>query len=87
MSQLEPIVIDPETFLYKHCTLPALPEVLTKFQEIMNSPGVGVKEIAEIVNKDPALVAQILKIINSAYYSFLKKGCKCSFSVKSQSKT
>ncbi len=69
MSQLKPIVIDPKKFLYKHCALPALPEVLTKFQEIMNSPGVGVKEIAEIVNKDPALVAQILKIINSAYYS------------------
>ena len=69
MSHVKPIVIDPNTFLYKHCTLPALPEVLTKFQEIMNSPGVGAKEIAEIVNKDPAVVAQILKIINSAYYS------------------
>jgi len=69
MSQLKPIVIDPNTFLYKHCTLPALPEVLTKFQEIMNSPSVGVGEIAEIIKKDPAVVAQILKIINSAYYS------------------
>ncbi len=69
MSQLKPIVIDPNTFLYKHCTLPALPEVLTQFQEIMNSPDAGVKEIAEIVSKDPAVVAQILKIINSAYYS------------------
>ncbi|NNL40983.1 MAG: HDOD domain-containing protein [Desulfobacterales bacterium] len=69
MSQLEPLVIDPETFLYKHCTLPALPEVLTEFQEIMNSPNAGAKEIAEIINKDPAAVAQILKIINSAYYS------------------
>ena len=69
MSQIEPLVIDPDTFLYKHCTLPALPEVLTEFQEIMNSPGAGAKEIAEIINKDPAAVAQILKIINSAYYS------------------
>ena len=57
MSQLEPLVIDPETFSYKHCTLPALPEVLTEFQEIMNSPNAGAKEIAEIINKDPAAVA------------------------------
>jgi HD-like signal output (HDOD) protein len=69
MSQLKPIVIDPNTFLYKHCTLPALPEVLTKFQEIMNSPIVGTEEIAELIIKDPSVVAQILKIVNSAYYS------------------
>ena len=69
MSQLKPIVIDPNTFLYKHCTLPALPEVLTKFQEIMNSPNVGAGQIAELIKKDPAVLAQILKIINSAYYS------------------
>ena len=30
---LAPIEINPTTFLYKHCALPALPKVLIEFQE------------------------------------------------------
>ena len=69
MSKLEPIVIDPKTFLYEHCTLPVLPEVLTKVQEVMYSADVSVDKIAKLIVNDPALVAQVLKIVNSAYYS------------------
>jgi len=69
MSNLESIVIDPKTFLHKHCTLPALPEIITQIQEIMYSPDIKITDLANIINKDPALVAQVLKIVNSAYYS------------------
>ncbi len=69
MHTLEPLVIDPDTFLYKHCALPSLPRVLTEFQEIMNSLSADATEIAGLIKNDPALVAQLIKIANSAYYS------------------
>ena len=69
MSKLAPIEIDPKKFLYEHCTLPALPEVLSKIQEAMYSSSVSVEGIANYIKNDPALTAQVLKIVNSAYYS------------------
>ncbi len=68
MTQLSPIEIDPKTFLYEHCSLPALPEVLTQIQNIILSKDIDIDRIADLINRDPSLVAQILKIVNSAYY-------------------
>jgi len=69
MTELSPIEIDPETFLYKHNTLPALPKILTSIQEIMYSDNISVKKIADLIRNDPSLVAQVLKLVNSAFYS------------------
>ena len=68
MTKLEPIEIDPKTFLREHCTLPSLPEVLTHIQSAVHDPDANIKNIAEIVSGDPALVGQVLKVVNSAYY-------------------
>ncbi len=68
MTKLEPIEIDPKTFLRKNCTLPSLPEVLTRIQNAVHDPNVNIKKIAEFVSGDPALVGQVLKVVNSAYY-------------------
>jgi len=65
---LEPIKIDPKTFLPQHCTLPSLPEVLNELQRVIHSGNVVMDKVAELVSSDPALVAQALKIVNSAYY-------------------
>lgn len=69
MNNLSPIKIDPQTFLYKHCILPALPEVLTKIQDNLDSEEVNLGKISDLIMKDAALTAQLLKIVNSAYYS------------------
>ena len=68
MTDLEPLHIDPETFLYDHCTLPALPEVVTKLQEILRDPDIDISVVVDLVSGDPSLVAQLLKVANSAYY-------------------
>jgi len=68
-EKLEPIVIDPRTFLREHCTLPALPEVVHEVQKIIKSENVEIANVAKAIARDPALVAQILKVVNSAYYS------------------
>jgi len=65
---LEPIEIDPKTFLRQHCTLPSLPEVLNELQRVIHSGNVDMDKVAELISSDPALVAQALKIVNSAYY-------------------
>ncbi len=69
MTDLPPIVIDEETFLKQHCAMPALPEVAAKIQDIILSKNVSIAKVAELISLDPALVAQTLKIVNSAYYS------------------
>jgi HD-like signal output (HDOD) protein len=63
---LEPIKIDPKTFLCQHCTLPSLPEVVDELQRLIHSGNVGMDKVAEIIASDPALLAQALKIVKSA---------------------
>ena len=69
LNMLPPINIDPKTFLYKHCSLPALPTILIKIQKLINSGEGDFTEITELIQKDTALTAQVTKIVNSAYYS------------------
>ena len=73
---LAPIEIDPKTFLRQHCTLPALPDVVSRIQSIIHEDDVDIKKIAELVSGDPSLVAQILKVVNSAYYGLPKEVTK-----------
>jgi len=67
--KLESISINPKTFLKKHNVLPALPEAVNEIRQIIFSERVSIRRIVEIIQRDPGLVAQILKIVNSAFYS------------------
>lgn len=66
--ELPPIEIDPKTFLKEHFVLPPLPEILTSLMDAINSGKTTAKEIAELVKSDAGMVAQVLKVVNSAYY-------------------
>jgi len=59
--------IDAET-LREHFSLPVLPEVLAKVQEAIRSDYVSIRSVANHLSLDAALVAEVLKIVNSAYY-------------------
>jgi len=65
---LEPIEIDPRTFLRQHCTLPSLPGAVAELQRVIQSGNVDTDKVARLIGSDPALLAQALKIVNSAYY-------------------
>lgn len=69
---LKPIEIDPKTFLREHCSLPALPEVVIRIQEMVQDEGTDSTLVAEIISGDPALVTQVLAVVNSAYYALPK---------------
>ena len=78
---LKPIEIDPKTFLREHCSLPALPEAVIRIQEMMQNEGADSASIAEIISGDPALVAQVLAVVNSAYYSLPKSISNVKYAV------
>ena len=64
MSNLPAIEIDPKTFLYDHCELPALPEILLKIQQLMTSNEFTAGKISNLINTDPSMVAELLKVAN-----------------------
>ncbi len=81
MEDLTPIEIDPNTFLREHNTLPALPEVVAEIQQIAQSGSQNVGAAVELISRDPAIVAQILKVINSAYYGLSREIDDLKFAV------
>jgi HD-like signal output (HDOD) protein len=66
-------VIDTSSLFGDSCVLPPLPEVVMKIERLKNDPNAGMEEIAELVRAEPALLAQVLKIANSAYYGLPRK--------------
>ena len=48
--------------------LPTMPEVLTKLNEVTARPNSSAEQVAAVVSKDPAVSANMLRIVNSAYY-------------------
>ena len=81
MIELAPIEINPTTFLYHHCALPALPRVVTEFQEVAHSENVSISRVVNILSSDPSLVAEILKVVNSAYYSLPREVSRVDMAV------
>ncbi|MBV1889635.1 MAG: HDOD domain-containing protein [Gammaproteobacteria bacterium] len=60
---------DPETFLKTEYVLPPLPAVVGRIKEIIEQDCADMAEISSLVSADPSLVVQVLKVVNSAYYS------------------
>ena len=78
---LKPIEIDPNTFLREHCSLPALPEAVILVQRIIQDEGTGSAMVAQVISGDPSLAAQVLAVVNSAYYSLPKTTSNLKYAV------
>lgn len=72
-KNLPPIKIESDELFRSHNALPPLPQIVSRVQELMQSENINVGEIAKLVSVDVALSAQILKIVNSAYYGLRKE--------------
>ena len=48
--------------------LPAFPDILIKLQKVLDNPDAGISDIAGLIELDPILAGNILKISNSAHY-------------------
>ena len=67
------ISVSPEALFGDSVKLPALPRIYSEISAAANDPKCSGKEIAEIVSKDTALSATLLKIVNSAFYGVVEK--------------
>ena len=48
--------------------LPTLPQVVSTLMSLLASPHSSARDVNEVMSNDPALVAKILKLVNSAFY-------------------
>jgi len=78
---LSPIEIDPITFLREHFSLPALPEAVIRLQGMIQDEGSDSAMVAEIISGDPALITQVLAVVNSVYYSLPKLTSNVKYAV------
>ncbi len=53
--------------------MPSLSTTVTKVLEICNRPDTSPKDLNQVISLDPVLTGQVLKLINSAYYSLPNK--------------
>ncbi len=65
MLQIQP---ELEVLLEKTTNLPSLPGVALKIVQLTNDPYTTIDDVAEALEKDPALAVKILRVVNSAVY-------------------
>lgn len=53
--------------------LPEAPELILEFNRITQDPDCSINDIADILSRSPSMTAQLLKIVNSAFYGFASK--------------
>jgi signal transduction histidine kinase/HD-like signal output (HDOD) protein len=61
--------------------MPSLPTVATRILEVVQDGKSAARDLAEVISKDQGFTAKILKLINSAYYSFPYKVATVSHAV------
>ncbi len=53
--------------------LPSIPTLYTEIVDALRDPEVSVEVVGEIVGKDPAMTAKILKLVNSAFFGLRRQ--------------
>lgn len=61
---------DKETILAAAKEIPSLPSVVIKLRKYLNDPEVDFNELAQVIQVDPGLTANILQLANSAYFGW-----------------
>jgi len=53
--------------------MPSLSTTVTKVMETCNNPAVSPNDLNRVISLDPALTGQVIKLVNSAYYSLVNE--------------
>ena len=80
-AELPPIEIDQSTFLRDHCSLPALPELVIRVQELIQSEMVTTEKVEKLISMEPSLVAHLLRVVNSAYYALPRQVVRVKYAI------
>jgi HD-like signal output (HDOD) protein len=81
MTDLPPIEIDQDKFLREHFALPALPSVVMKIQNLIEGGDADMGNVADLISGEPSLVAQVLKVANSAYYGLSREIANVKYAI------
>ena len=54
-------------------SIPPLPTTAIKLSHILADPGAEIKDIAEVIQYDPTITANLLRLCNAAYFGFTEK--------------
>jgi len=65
--------ITPEQLVEGVVGLVSLPEVCVRISEMVDNPRYSASNIGNVISKDAALTARLLRIVNSAFYRFPSK--------------
>lgn len=65
----------------KTLDLPTIPEVLTTLNEVIAREDSMADDVADVISKDPAVSANVLRIVNSAYYGLQVRVSSISLAV------
>jgi two-component system cell cycle response regulator len=69
------VVANPKTFQFIESleNLPSLPTVAARVASETQGEGASVKEVSDLIEKDLALSAKILQVVNSSLYGFTRE--------------
>ncbi len=65
--------LTPQALLENVKDLGTLPDVYNRLTQVISKPTSSAAEIGEVVVEDPGLTARLLRLVNSAFYSFPRK--------------
>jgi putative nucleotidyltransferase with HDIG domain len=72
-ARLETIFSLTHTIVESVNSLPRFPENIIKIQNLIDDPKSDMVEIANVISRDPAMTADLIKIVNSAAYVQVKR--------------
>lgn len=72
----------PEELLREDPRLVSLPEVFTRIRDVLEDPRSSVEEAVDVIGKDQALSAKLLKLVNSAFYGRTMRAVEKRFPAK-----
>ncbi len=73
LSQYAALLTGDFERIFKDFSPPPLPQVVMQILEKISHPETTPAEVAPLIEKDPALAGQVLKLVNSAYFGVPKK--------------
>ncbi|WP_421900231.1 HDOD domain-containing protein [Maridesulfovibrio sp.] len=62
--------VDPISLMRTEVKLPSLPQVFIEMRQVINDPASSASDLAKVISRDTALSAFLLRMVNSAFYSF-----------------
>jgi HD-like signal output (HDOD) protein len=65
--------LEPRDLVKAAGSISSLPMIFTRINDAVNNPRSSIADIGRVISEDPGLTARLLRIVNSAFYSFPSK--------------